>query len=156
MLGKFFLALFLLIKILTSATTTTATTTTVQPHTVNNTSMQFIDFFKLSNNSLRAGFEPFYYITNLFIDSLFNPNIPHCKRFLNVIFMFLLLFLKTKKISFFICFNFGKDESIVQENKSPIYSITQVFYKGFDLETNTPGQIMATVKSIFFKLSSQS
>jgi hypothetical protein len=30
----------------------------------------------LHDNSLRAGFEPFYFITNLFIDDLFVPKFP--------------------------------------------------------------------------------
>lgn len=50
-------------------------------HTVNNTAnMLLIQFFQVSNNSLRNGFEPFYYITNLFIDNAFLPNIPSCKH----------------------------------------------------------------------------
>ncbi len=30
----------------------------------------------LHDNSLRAGFEPFYFVTNLFIDDLFVPKFP--------------------------------------------------------------------------------
>lgn len=158
MIGKICLAVFLLsVKMQLYASTAT---TTAQPHTVNNASMQLIDFFKLSNNSLRAGFEPFYFITNLFIDNLFNPNIPHCKWIMK------LRFKKTKSkliirilknvYSFWLYywFLYNEDESIVEENKSPSssYSITQVFYKGFDLATNTVGQILGTVNKKFKKI----
>ncbi len=47
----------------------------------NTSSQSLIGIIKssLHDNSLRAGFEPFYFITNLFIDELFVPKIPKGK-----------------------------------------------------------------------------
>ena len=42
--------------------------------------LSLIDFFHLSNNSLRTGFETFYFISNQFIDNAFVPNLPQCKQ----------------------------------------------------------------------------
>lgn len=49
------------------------------PMTTNKTSeLTMFDSIKssLHDNSLRAGFEPFYYVTNLFIDKIISPKVP--------------------------------------------------------------------------------
>lgn len=89
-----FLALYLLVggvmansNSMTNPTTTKTLSTKHQqqrtaPLTISNSTanLTIIDFFHLSNNTLRHGFEPFYYISNLFIDHVFLPNIPKCKN----------------------------------------------------------------------------
>lgn len=54
--------------------------------------LSLIDFFHLSNNSLRTGFETFYFISNQFIDNAFVPNLPQCKQ--NILFFDILVILK--------------------------------------------------------------
>lgn len=86
-----FLALYLLVGVMASSNPMTNPTTKTlntkhqpqrtAPLTISNSTanLTIIDFFHLSNNTLRHGFEPFYYISNLFIDHVFLPNIPKCK-----------------------------------------------------------------------------
>jgi hypothetical protein len=35
---------------------------------LNATAFSLVDFYNIRNNSLRVGFEPFYWFTNLFVD----------------------------------------------------------------------------------------
>lgn len=124
--------------------------------TISNTTapanLTLIDFFHLNNNSLRHGFEPFFYLTNLFVDNVFLPNIPKCMLSKNVyffIFFFFLSLIIFKKIKNEDEETLEDDDKSVKKNPTPI---TQVIYKGFVLSLDNMGDTLATVIIVWFSI----